>query len=100
MSIGEVLAEARRRADLTVGQVSQQTRIRESIIRGIEDDDYSASGGDFYARGQIRSIAKVVGTDPGPLIREYDTAYRAPGALSAVSMAELVTPPPAGAGAS
>ncbi len=95
MSIGEVLAEARRRADLTVGQVSQQTRIRESIIRGIEDDDYSASGGDFYARGQIRSIAKVVGTDPGPLIREYDTAYRAPGALSAVSMDELVTPPPA-----
>jgi hypothetical protein len=95
VSIGEVLAEARHRADLTVGQVSQQTRIRESIIRGIEDDDYSASGGDFYARGQIRSIAKVVGTDPGPLIREYDTAYRAPGALSAVSMDELVTPPPA-----
>ncbi len=74
MSIGEALAEARRQAGLTVTQVSQRTRIRETIITGIEDSDYSACGGDFYARGHIRSIARVVGADPGPLIREYDTA--------------------------
>jgi hypothetical protein len=74
VSIGEALAEARRQAGLTVTQVSQRTRIRETIIAGIEDSDYSACGGDFYARGHIRSIARVVGADPEPLIREYDTA--------------------------
>jgi hypothetical protein len=74
VSIGEALAEARRQAGLTVTQVSQRTRIRETIIIGIEDSDYSACGGDFYARGHIRSIARVVGADPEPLIREYDTA--------------------------
>ena len=89
MSIGETLAEARRQAGLTVTQVSQRTRIRETVIKEIEGDDYSACGGDFYARGHIRSIAKVAGADPEPLIREYDAAHRAPGALSAVSMAEL-----------
>lgn len=78
MPIGEALAEARRRAGLTVTQVSQRTRIRETIIRGIESDDYSACGGDFYARGHIRSIARVVGADPGPLIREFDSTRRAP----------------------
>jgi len=88
--IGQTLAEARHQAGLTVAEVSERTRIRETIIRAIEDDDYSACGGDFYARGHIRSIAKVVGTDPEPLIREYDTAHRAPGALSAVSLAELL----------
>ncbi len=72
MSIGEALTAARRQAGLSVADVSQRTRIREAIIRGIENGDYSACGGDFYARGHIRSIAKVVGTDAGPLIREYD----------------------------
>jgi hypothetical protein len=88
--IGEALAGARRQADLTVTEVSERTRIRETIIRAIEDDDYSVCGGDFYARGHIRSIAKVVGTDPELLIRDYDAVHRAPGALSTVSLEELL----------
>jgi cytoskeletal protein RodZ len=36
VSIGEALAEARCRAGLTVAQVSQRTRIRQTIIQGIE----------------------------------------------------------------
>jgi cytoskeletal protein RodZ len=91
VSIGEALAEARREAGLTVAQVSQRTRIRQTIIRGIEGDDYSVCGGDFYARGHIRSIAKVVAADPGPLIQEFDTTHRAPGAVSATSIDELLT---------
>ena len=75
MSIGEGLAQARRQAGLTVAQVSERTRIRETIICGIERDDYSACGGDFYTRGHIRAIAKAVGTDPMPLVREYDAAH-------------------------
>ena len=50
VSIGAALAEARRQAGLTVAQVSQRTRIRQTIIRGIEGDDCSVYGGDFYAR--------------------------------------------------
>ncbi len=91
MSIGEALAAARRDAGLTVAHVSQRTRIRQTIIRGIERDDYSSCGGDFYARGHIRAVAKVVGADSRPLIREYDTAHRAPGPISATGIDELVT---------
>ena len=82
MSIGEVLANARRRAGLSVAQVSQQARIRETIIAGIEGDDYSACGGDFYARGHIRSIAAAVGADPEPLIEQYDSARLGPRAAT------------------
>jgi Helix-turn-helix domain len=74
VSIGETLAEARRQASLTVPQVSDQTRIKETIISDIEGDDYSALRGDQDVRGCIRSIAQAVGTDPDPLIREYDRA--------------------------
>jgi cytoskeletal protein RodZ len=78
VSIGEELAEARRQAGLTVTEVSQRTRIRETIVRGIELDDFGTCGGDFYARGFIRAIARTVGADPAPLIRDYDAAHRPP----------------------
>lgn len=90
MSIGETLADAREQAGLSVLQVSERTRIRPSIIRNIEADDYSECGGDFYARGDIRSIAEVVGADPMPLIQQYDRAYRAPGPASATNLDELL----------
>ena len=76
MSIGAVLADARWRSHLTVSEVSRDTRIREAIIWGIEKDDFAACGGDAYARGHIRAIAHAVGTDPDPLIQEYDATVR------------------------
>jgi cytoskeletal protein RodZ len=76
VSIGATLAAARRRAGLTVGEVSHSTRVTEPIIRGIEHDDYAACGGDFYARGHIRAIARAVGEDPLPLIDEFDSTWR------------------------
>jgi len=92
VSIGDTLAEARRQADLTVTQVSQRTCIRETIIRGIERGDYSACGGDFYARGHIRSIARAVGADPEALVREYDQERGAPRPISAADVFEPATP--------
>jgi cytoskeletal protein RodZ len=90
VAIGETLAEARRDAGLSLADVSQRTRIRQTIIRAIEDDDYGACGGDFYARGHIRSIAKAVGADSEPLIQEYDQHYRAQDAYATVSLDELL----------
>lgn len=92
MTIGDALAEARRQAGLTITQVSQRTCIRETIIRGIERNDFSACGGDFYARGHIRSIARAVGADPEPLIREYDATQGAPEAITAADVFEPSTP--------
>jgi len=86
VSIGDTLAGARHQAGLTVTQVSQQTRIRESIIRDIEQGDFATCGGDFYARGHIRSIAGAVGTDPVPLISEYDADHGPVGAMRAADV--------------
>jgi cytoskeletal protein RodZ len=92
VSIGDTLAEARRQAGLTITQVSEQTRIRESIIRSIEQGDFSTCGGDFYARGHIRSIAEVVGVDSAPLIREFDEEHGPPGTMRASQIFQPVTP--------
>ncbi|MEU8796926.1 RodZ domain-containing protein [Spirillospora sp. NPDC048819] len=93
MSIGETLAEERQRAGLSVTQVSLQTRIRETVIRGMEADDFSYCGGNFYARGHIRSISRVIGIDPEPLVAEFDAAHGgAPQPVSAVSAFEPEQP--------
>jgi len=92
VSIGDALADARRQAGLTITQVSQRTCIRETIIRGIERGDFSACGGDFYARGHIRSVARAVGADDEELIREYDAVHGAPQAIRAADVFEPATP--------
>src|SRR5262249_41953369 len=86
------LAQARSQAGLTIAQVSQRTCIRETIVRGIERDDFSACGGDFYARGHIRSIARVVGLDPNELIREYDATHGVQQEITAAEGFEPSTP--------
>jgi cytoskeletal protein RodZ len=92
VSIGATLAAARRRAGLTVNEVSQRTRVRESIVRNIEQDDYGACGGDFYARGHVRAIARAVGEDPRPLIDEFDSRWRSAKDVTAAEAFDPVMP--------
>jgi len=92
VSIGATLAAARRRAGLTVSEVSQRTRVTEPIIQGIEHDDYARCGGDFYARGHIRAIANAVGEDPSPLIDEYDSTWRSAAEITAAEVFQSAMP--------
>jgi transcriptional regulator with XRE-family HTH domain len=92
VSIGDALVAARREAGLTITQVSQRTCIRETIVRGIERGDYSACGGDFYARGHIRSIARAVGLDPEELVRDYDATQASPQPITAAEVFQPFTP--------
>ncbi|MFJ9037625.1 helix-turn-helix domain-containing protein [Streptomyces sp. NPDC102406] len=74
-SIGRALQQARIAAGLTVDQVSQSTRVRVPIVHAIEDDDFSRCGGDVYARGHIRALARAVGVDPEPLVTRYGDGH-------------------------
>lgn len=74
-SIGRILALARIDASLTVDQVSTRTRVRVPIVHAIEADDFSRCGGDFYARGHIRAVAKAVGVDGDVLVARYDAEH-------------------------
>jgi cytoskeletal protein RodZ len=76
VSIGATLAAARRRSGLTLSEVSDRAGVTEPIIRGIEQDEYAACGGDSIARAHIRAIAGAVGEDPMPLMDEFDERWR------------------------
>ena len=72
MTVGESLTQARYQAGLTIDELSERTKIRATVIRSIESDDYEACGGDLYVRGYVRAIAGAVGVDAQGLIRDYD----------------------------
>ncbi|WP_037856865.1 helix-turn-helix domain-containing protein [Streptomyces sp. NRRL S-340] len=74
-SIGRVLKDARLAAGLTVDEVSTATRVRVAIVHAIESDDFAPCGGDVYARGHIRTLAREVHLDPAPLLARYDAEH-------------------------
>jgi len=75
LSVGHALRQARVAAGLTVDDVTNATRVRISIVHAIEEDDFAPCGGDVYARGHIRTLAKAVHLDPAPLLAQYDAEH-------------------------
>lgn len=71
-TVGRALKAARIAAGLTVDDVSGATRVRIAIVHAIEADDFAPCGGDVYARGHIRTLAKAVHLNPAPLIERFD----------------------------
>ncbi|MEU5542393.1 helix-turn-helix domain-containing protein [Streptomyces sioyaensis] len=74
-SVGAALQKARIGAGLTVEEVSTTTRVRIPLVQAIEQDDFSRCGGDVYARGHIRALARAVSLDPRPLIDQFDAEH-------------------------
>ncbi|MEU6550869.1 RodZ domain-containing protein [Streptomyces sp. NPDC046915] len=74
-SIGRTLRQARIAAGLTVDDVSSATRVRIAIVHAIEADNFAPCGGDVYARGHIRTLARAVHLDPAPLLAQFDAEH-------------------------
>ncbi|HET6636675.1 MAG TPA: helix-turn-helix domain-containing protein [Streptomyces sp.] len=96
-SVGHVLKQARIDARLSVDDVSTSTRVRVPIVQAIEEDDFSRCGGDVYARGHLRTLARAVGLDPEELLARYDEEYggkTVPTPTAAMFEAERIRPEP------
>lgn len=90
--LGPELAAARTRLALSVDQLAERTRIRPHVIESIEVDDFAPCGGDFYARGHLRTLCRVLGIDVAPLLATYDERYaHAPVSPRRVFEAELAS---------
>jgi cytoskeletal protein RodZ len=70
--LGAALRGARTDQDRSVADVARSINLRETVVRAIEDDDFTLCGGDVYARGHIRAYARLLGLDAGPLVQSYD----------------------------
>lgn len=73
--LGPELVRARRLLGLSLDQLAERTRIPARVIEAVERDDFAVCGGDFYARGHLRTLARVLGLDAAPLVAGYDEHY-------------------------
>ena len=79
MTAGELMRAARESRGLSVDDVASVTKLRASILLAMEGDDFSHCGGTVYARGQLRTIAPVVGLDPDALVDAFEADQRGSG---------------------
>jgi cytoskeleton protein RodZ len=74
VTLGTEIRCARERAGYTTANIASTSRIREAVIIDIESDNFSTCGGNAYARGHIRTIAKIIGIDPDNLVEKFAEA--------------------------
>lgn len=71
-SPGVFLREARRKKKLTQTDVAKQLRLRMRWIRDLENDDYTRIPGLIYARGYLRSYARLVDVPPEQILTAFE----------------------------
>lgn len=72
--VGDALRAARESRGLTLEQVEKTTRIRRVFLEAIEEDRFDVLPAPVYARGFIRTYARLVGLDPEEVVRAYAAA--------------------------
>ncbi|GAB4171680.1 MAG: hypothetical protein Fur0039_12080 [Rhodocyclaceae bacterium] len=76
-SPGEALRRAREARSLTVAEVAEALKLRPRQIEAIENGDFASFKGAAFARGFVRSYARLLAMDPAPLLAAMSDA--APG---------------------
>jgi len=70
-TIGEALAEARRKLGKSVKEIELDTKIRTKYVEALERDDFDYLPDVVYTKGFIKTYASYLGLDPEPLIQQY-----------------------------
>lgn len=74
-TIGEALAEARRKLGKSIKEVELDTKIRAKFIEALERDDFDYLPGEVYTKGFIKTYSSYLSLDPEPLIQQYKGLY-------------------------
>jgi len=76
MSVGILLRQARESVGMSIEELSELTFVRRAVLRDLENDSFQSSGGLAYARGHIRSIAKVLHANADLLVEEFNAMHQ------------------------
>jgi cytoskeleton protein RodZ len=96
--IGETLRAARRQQSISLTDAAAATRVRETYLAALEEEEFAALGGDVYVKGFLRSYSRYLGVDPEPLLAAYRREHERPEELPPLTrgnarLAERERPP-------
>lgn len=74
MAEKSALTMAREASGMSIEKISEKTNIRAAVIEDLEKNSVEVCGGIAYARGHLRSIAKVIKADADLLVSAIESA--------------------------
>ena len=88
-SLGKDLKTERELRNLSLEEAANFTKIREPLLRAIEDDRYELLPPSFYVKGFLAAYARYLGLDPSEVILRYQKEYPAGVSISKQKLARL-----------
>jgi cytoskeleton protein RodZ len=74
LGVGDQLKAAREYRRMSLGEVSQAIKISPRVLEQVEANAWGEMPGHTFARGMVRSYAKLVQLDPEPLLKALEDA--------------------------
>jgi hypothetical protein len=77
-SLGTRLRAERERQNVSLEAIAEDTKIKISLLEGLEQDDLSCWPGGLFRRAYVRSYARKIGLEPEGVLREFLERYPEP----------------------
>jgi len=92
-SFGAGLRQRREKQQIALSTIAEQTKIKLSLLEGLERDDLSRWPAGIFRRAFVRDYARAIGLQPDNVVREFLDRYPDPSedvsaALSAQAVAD------------
>jgi hypothetical protein len=91
-TFGERLRAQREQRQISLTAVSEQTKIKQSLLEALERDDLRHWPLGLFGRSYIRSYAQAIGLDPAATLREFLERHPASTESAALSEVHSLTP--------
>ena len=75
IEFGKTLREAREAKGITISQIAETTHMMATIVRNLEEEDFSKIVAPIYGRGFVKLYCEAVGLDAKPLVDEFMAIY-------------------------
>lgn len=90
--LGEMLREARERKGVSLAEAEKETRIRQRLIKALEEEDYTILPDRIYTKGLLKNYAHYLGLDTSEVMRLFGEEEVTPTPIPPASQA-LGSPP-------
>lgn len=78
ISAGEQLKHLREQKNFSVQEIASRLNLEARIIEAIEKNEFEKLSAATYARGYLRSYAKILGADPDTILSSYNDSAPEP----------------------
>jgi cytoskeletal protein RodZ len=76
MKFGEFLRKERELRGITLEEISKHTKVHTRFLEAIEQDDLSVLPAKAFAKGFLRSYARMVGLDEDQVITNFEYCHQ------------------------